>query len=262
MKHLKLLPILLLLLSLNKISAQTTIKTIKKRGYIKVGTTENQIPFTFRDDNNKLLGIDIDLASKLAKEMNVKVKFVKIELANLIDSLINGNIDIIFSGFSITTSRNMDVLFTQPYYETGKGIISKMKKLNSGKIKNINNEDVKLVAVKNSSSVDYIKNKYPKAKLIIKENGDKCVDALKNGEADAMITDYENCETIFYYSDLKGDYDYTLLDNEKGVEHEYIGAAVSYKDIIFYNLINNFLMKIDRNNDMSIIKKSWEKYTE
>lgn len=261
MKKTIILSIILTVLFSVNVNAQSTIKLIKERGVLRVGTTERQLPFSFRDGNGKLIGVDIDLSKRLAKEMNVEVKFVKIDLANIVDSLKSGSVDVIFSGLSITTSRNMEILFTQPYFETGKGIFSKNGKLKSGKTKHINQSYVKLTAVKNSSSIEYIKKHYASVEIIVGETGDKCVDLLNSGEADAMITDYETCEYLYYYGEIKGNYNYALLNNEEGDDHEYIGAAVSDADFLFYNLVNNFLIKMDRNNEFSIIKQDWLKYS-
>ena len=262
MKKITVLTVAIMLMISNLANAQTTIKAIKERGFIKVGTSESIVPFTFKDKEGKLQGIDIDLAKIFAAEMGVEVKFVKIEFANLMDSLKAGNIDVIFSAFSITTSRNMEVLFTQSYYQTGKAILSKKGKLKSGKIKNINNAEVSLVAIKNSSSADYVKNNFPLAKLTVAETNEKCVELLNSSKADAMVSDIENCESIYFYSNLEGNYNYTLFSDNESHQNESYAAAVSVNDFLFYNLLNNFLLKIDKNNEMNIINQDWYKYTE
>lgn len=262
MKKITVLTVVMMLMISNLTNAQTTIKAIKERGFIKVGTSESIVPFTFKDKEGKLLGIDIDLAKIFAAEMGVEVKFVKIEFANLMDSLKAGNIDVIFSAFSITTSRNMEVLFTQSYYQTGKAILSKKGNLKSGKVKNINKAEVSLVAIKNSSSAEYVTTNFPLAKLTVAETNEECVELLNSGKADAMVSDYANCESIFYYSNLDGNYNFTLFSDSKSHQSEHYAAAVSANDFLFYNLLNNFLLKIDKNNEMSIIKRDWLKYTE
>ena len=100
----------------------------------------------------------------IAKNLGVKAVFVEVSIPNLISALKDSTIDIIISGFSITNERNLEVMFTEPYFETGKAILSKNATLLSGKINKINKSDVTLVALKKSSSIDMIKTHYPDAK--------------------------------------------------------------------------------------------------
>ena len=236
----------------------STIDTILERGYINVGTSGEQFPFSFKDESGNLQGIDIELSKKLAEEIGVDVKFVETDIDKFIPQLLQKNYDIILSGFSITSKRNTKVLFTNSYYQTGKAILTRVPEIKSGNKEFINNEAVTLVAILNSSSLDYTKENYPNATIITGETINDCQEILFSGKADGFISDYEICENLFFSNQNNGDYSFKNLGTAS--DHEYIGAAVNSDDFLFFNLVDNFIKKIDKRTQEEQIEESWLKY--
>jgi Na+/H+-dicarboxylate symporter/ABC-type amino acid transport substrate-binding protein len=76
---------------------------IKKRGVLRVGYYADKLPFAFRNEEGDLLGFDIEMAYKLASELNTKVEFVKITNRESSALLNSGKIDIVMSGVHLTT---------------------------------------------------------------------------------------------------------------------------------------------------------------
>ena len=239
--------------------AVSTIEQIQTNGYINIGTTGEQFPFSFKDKDGNLQGIDIDLANKFAEELGIKAKFIQEDIDQLQTSLINKKIDIILSGFSITVKRNTNLLFTSPYFETGKAILSRIPEIKKGDKEFINRKEVTLVTIDKSSSLEFLKENFPNATVITKENVTECEEVLFSGEANGYIGDYELCENLFFSNKNNGDYNFRnlgTLDN-----HEFIGAAVSADDFHFFNLVDNFIKKIDRESQDIKIEESWLKYS-
>lgn len=236
----------------------STIKSITERGFLNVGTSGQYFPFSFKNKNKELKGIDIYLGKKLAKELDVEVKFVELSIDDLTKALENGEIDVILSGYSITTERNKNFLFTESYYQTGKSIISRIKEIKSGDKEFINRKEVTLVTTANSSSLDFIKENYPNVTIITKESISECAKVLFSGEANGFVGDYELCENMFFSDKNNGDYNFRNLGT--AMDHEYIGAAISPKDFHFHNLVNNFIKKVDGNAINDAIEEAWLEY--
>lgn len=79
------------------------ITAIKQRGTLRVGFLANKLPFAFTNNNGKAVGLDIEMAYLLAKELDVKPEFYRIterEIPALINS---GKLDIVMSGLITTT---------------------------------------------------------------------------------------------------------------------------------------------------------------
>ena len=110
-----------LALSLNHVvSAQSVpasrLDIILKEGVLKVGSTGDYNPMSFRDPNTKeLSGHQIDAARELAKDMGVKVEFVATDWKTLVQGIQAGQYDIAMTGASMSVARAKTAGFTMPW---------------------------------------------------------------------------------------------------------------------------------------------------
>lgn len=121
----------------------TNFQEILKKRTLRVGVSLFT-PWVFKDKKEDLVGFEIDVANKLAKDMGVNPKFVTYNWEKLIPALQSGEIDIIIAGMAITPQRALKVNFSQPYATAGINLatnlaltkdIDSLEKLNDKKIK-------------------------------------------------------------------------------------------------------------------------------
>jgi len=234
------------------VTAGGTISKIKKTNTLIVGTSGEQFPFTFKHNNGELDGLDIKIANAMAKRMGVKVEFVQMEFDKLIPALNDGKIDIIFSGMTNTLERNMDIAYSQPYFKTGKAILSLNKAIGNADKEAINKEGVKIAVFGKSTSEDFVKNNYPNATLITVATYEEIDSEIVNNEIDAFIGDMEICESISY-SNLNTNLYLSKLDSDV----EYIAAAVSADDALFFNLVENYIRMVNDHNIGIVVENLW-----
>ena len=96
----------------------STLETIKKRGSIMVGMA-TFVPWAMRDSQGNLIGFEIDVATKLAADMGVKLELVPTSWDGIIPALLAGKFDVIIGGMTITPKRNLTVNFSAPYDYAG-----------------------------------------------------------------------------------------------------------------------------------------------
>lgn len=236
---------------------QKTLDRILADQTIVVGTTGEQFPFSFKDDEGKITGIDISIANHLAKELGVNIKYKVMPFNQLIPSVINGDVDIVFSGVSITTERNTKVVFPGAYYASGKSILTKDKKLSEGKKELINSEDITLAVTKATTSVDFVETKYPKAKIVLVKNADDAVALLDDNKVDGVVADYETCELLAY--SYKESYLY-FKNLSSATEKEFLSPIVAADDYLFINLITNYINRINTVDKYEVIDLIWYEY--
>ena len=80
-----------------------------------VGLDDNFPPMGFRDENNEIVGFDVDLAKETAKRLGRPVEFKPIDWDKKEEELKSGRIDVIWNGLEITEKRKEDMLFSDPY---------------------------------------------------------------------------------------------------------------------------------------------------
>jgi cyclohexadienyl dehydratase len=94
------------------------LNRILETGALRVGTTGDFPPLTARDPTTKeYVGLDIDAANELAKDLGVKVQFVPTDWKTLVNGMVADKYDIVMSGVSMSLERAKVAGFTQPYFE-------------------------------------------------------------------------------------------------------------------------------------------------
>ncbi len=99
---------------------------IEKRGKLRVGITQI-VPWAMHDKQGNLIGLSVDVARKLARDMGVEVEFHPVEFPYLISDLLADRYDIIISGFSIVADRALQINFSAPYYNTDVTLAANLK---------------------------------------------------------------------------------------------------------------------------------------
>jgi cyclohexadienyl dehydratase len=98
---------------------KSRLAQILERGSIRIGTTGDFNPMSFRDPgSNEYKGFDIAAMEQLAKDLGVKVEWVATEWAQLVAGIAANRFDI-FSGASVNMGRAKTAAFTLPYLEAG-----------------------------------------------------------------------------------------------------------------------------------------------
>ncbi len=80
-----------------------------------VGLDDSFPPMGFRNENNEIVGFDIDLAKAVSQELGMEVKFQPISWASKEQELSSGNIDCIWNGFAYNEERAATMTLTDPY---------------------------------------------------------------------------------------------------------------------------------------------------
>ena len=166
---------------------ESTVEKIVKNGVLRVGMDTFQ-PWAMKDKNGKFIGFEIDVATRLAEDMGVKVEFVPTAWSGIIPALLTGKFDVIIGGMGILPKRALKVNFTQPYDFSGMSIVAHKEKAEGfSSLEDFNKEDVQ-VAVKLGTSAVAAAQKYlPNATLRMFENETQTYQELRNGNVHAVV---------------------------------------------------------------------------
>ena len=88
-----------------------------------LGLDDSFPPMGFRDDNNEIVGYDIDLAKEVASRLGLKFRAQPISWSAKEQELNTGKIDCIWNGLSITPERLEALAFTKPYLNNAQVVI-------------------------------------------------------------------------------------------------------------------------------------------
>jgi arginine/lysine/histidine transporter system substrate-binding protein len=106
------------LLAQNSTTGDANWANIEATGVIKVGTDPTWPPYQTRDEQQNIVGFEIDLANACAAKLNKTIQWSDVTFDNIILSVKDGQLDMGVSGFSVTPERLKEVAFTLPHSTT------------------------------------------------------------------------------------------------------------------------------------------------
>lgn len=168
-------------------AGEAMLEQAMKRGTLRVGMS-TFVPWAMQDKAGNFVGFEIDVANRLAREMEVKAEFIPTKWSGIIPALLTGKFDIIIGGMGIRPERNLKVNFSIPYDHTGMSIVAN-KKLASGfgKLGDFNKASVSIAARTGTTAAAAAKQWMPKAKLKLFDDESQAIQELLLGRVHAVV---------------------------------------------------------------------------
>jgi polar amino acid transport system substrate-binding protein len=256
MKKIKFIVVLLLGLNLLfafSATAGPVLDRIMEKGELVVGTSGDQPPLTAKTKEGKIIGMDADLARLMASAMGVELRLEAMQFSKLLPALQAGKVDMVLSGMTITAERNLQVAFVGPYFVSGKGILAKIEKIASSEnTADINRQDFSLAVLKGSTSEVFAKKFLNKARLTTTETLDRALNLLFEDKVDAVVADYPFCAVAAFRNKQE-----RLIAGEARFTYEPLGIALSSKDPLLVNWVENFLDRLEGSGNLDILTLRW-----
>ena len=235
-----------------QLTSESTLEQVLKRGVLRVGMS-TFVPWAMKDKKGNLIGFEIDVATRLAKDMGVKVEFVPTKWAGIIPALLTGKFDVVIGGMGITSTRNLKVNFTNPYDYSGMSMAAN-KKLAAGfsSIEDFNRPEVVLTARLGATPVDAAKKFMPKAELRLFDDEAQIYQEVINGRAHAVVASAPTpaFQVVKYPDKL-------FLPLEETFTKEPIGFAVRKGDFDTLSYFNNWITVVGSEGWLKERKSYW-----
>jgi polar amino acid transport system substrate-binding protein len=168
----------------------SVIRKVAERGTLVVAMEPGFLPFEYVDDQDRLVGFDVDLARLLGEALKVRVEFVQVAWDSIIPTLLTGKCDLIISGMTATPERALSVSYTDPYFHTVTCLLVSKKR--AGDVKGIEDLDRagRVVVVKAGTTGDFAAQKRcPKARIVRVGKEVDAAQEVVHGRADAFLYD-------------------------------------------------------------------------
>ncbi len=198
----------------------SSLEYIQSRKKLILGLDASFPPMGFKDDDNNIVGFDIDLAKEVCKRMGVELVLQPVDWDSKEMELGNKNIDCIWNGLSYSDKRDEEMTLSQSYMgNTQVGVV-----LADSDIKSLEDMKDKVVAVQSGSTASEAMDEHKEIKDSLKEllKIDDNVQAMMDleiGGSDAVVMD----EVVARYYMEKNKGKYKLLDDSLADEKYVIG---------------------------------------
>ncbi|MBO9494720.1 transporter substrate-binding domain-containing protein [Thalassotalea sp. G20_0] len=238
--------------SYNQIWEESTLNKIMERKVLRVGLDAGYMPFEMTNKQGKIVGFDVDVARQMAKSMGVELEIVNTAWDGIIPALVTDKFDIIMSGMTLTSQRNLQINFANPYIVIGQSVLLRNGLENEIKsYKDLNNSKYTVVS-KQGTTGDLAARRYlGKAELRLFETESEGAIEVMNGKADAFI--YDLPFNAVYSSQNPG----KLVHLDTPFTYEPLAWGVRKGDPDFVNWLNNFLTQIQGDGTYDKIYAKW-----
>lgn len=229
------------------------------RGHLIVGTGSTNPPWHFEDDTGTLVGMDIDLAHLLARNLfedETKVEFVLQGSDARIPSLITDKVDVIVQWMTITPGRAQQVEFTVPYYREGVGL---MVMADGARFTTFDEmlaagSDVRVGAMQNVFIEEWVHKALPEAAVDQFDSPDTTLQALNARRVDAYLADQSAMRWLMQQNEGR------YLDSGYGWLPNSYASAVKPGDPIWLNWVNTVYKEAMMGVDFDTFAASYQKW--
>jgi ABC-type amino acid transport substrate-binding protein len=101
--------------SARRVLPASALERIARSGILRVGYHPDNLPFSFFNGEDELVGYDVDMAHLLARHLGCALEFQPFEFETLAGQLDRGEFDVAMSGVAMTPPRLATMRFSVPY---------------------------------------------------------------------------------------------------------------------------------------------------
>lgn len=232
-------------------AADGSVEKIKEKGTLVLGLDDTFPPMGFRDENNEIVGFDIDLARAVCERLGVELVCQPIDWASKELELSSGNVDCLWNGLSITEKRLEAMSMTEAYLNNKMVLVVKDKAIQTkadlaGKKLGLQAgsyaEEMLAANAEFKDSLGEV--------LTFEENLTALMD-LNNGNLDAVLVDLV---VATYQINNMENADLTIIED---LGDDRYGIGFRKEDVALRDAVNAILLEMDADGSLAEISTKW-----
>lgn len=232
-------------------SSDNSVKNIKDKGTLVMGTSADYAPFEFpivKNGKKTITGYDVFIAQQIAKDMGVKLKITNTEFPSLITDLKNKKVDIVLAGMVSTDERKKQVSFSDSYYKVENVLL--VNKVDENKFNSISDLKGLQIGAQQSTVQEKIATKQMKvATLVTEANANSLTTELTQGKLAGVVLENEIADNyVKQYPEKYAIAKQVKLSTPESQQH--INIAVRKGDKKLLKQVNKSVKELKSNGKM------------
>lgn len=228
-----------------------SLQKVMDSGKLILGLDATFKPMGYTDENDQIVGFDIDLANEVCSRMGIKLETYGVNWDTKEVDLDAGTIDCIWNGLSVSDARKKVMLMSEPYMENDMVFVVNQ----DSDIKSLDDLEGKTIAVQNGSTAQEILNASDVSQKAASINELATnVEALNNLElnmCDAVFLD----SVVAKYEINTSKKAFTILD--QGLEPEQYAIGFRLGDKALCEKIESVLSEMKADGTVEKISTKW-----
>jgi cyclohexadienyl dehydratase len=234
---------------------QRSVTAIVERGTLRVGTTGDYRPLSFREADGAYWGFGIEMAQEIAASLGVATTFVPTSWPTLTADVLAEpqNFDIAIGGITITDTRKETMLMSEGYLANGKTILCRASEADRYlSLADINKPEVRVMVNPGGLNEKFANQNLTKATIIVHQKNEEIPALIAEGEADVMIT--EITEAPYY---VKNDQRLAAPLLGEPFTHGEIGVLMKKGQEDLLQRVNNVIRTMKANGRLRLLHEKY-----
>lgn len=228
-----------------------SLQNVLDKGTLVLGLDDSFPPMGFRDENNNIVGFDIDVATEVANRMGVELKLQPIEWSTKEMELNTGSVDCLWNGLSIDDERKQAMDLSEPYMTNRMVLVV----LNDSEYTDQASLAGKTIGVQNGSTAEKILEESDFSKTIgntigFKDNVTAFMELETKG-IDAIFMD----GVVANYAITSQNKDFKVL--EDGLTEEEYAVGFKKGNTALKNEVQKYIDEMKADGTMTQISEKW-----
>ena len=225
---------------------------LRARGTLKVGMAEF-VPWMMKGADGKPIGLEVDIAERLAGDLGVQLEVVAMPFDSLIGRLAAREVDLVAANLSITPARALQVAFSEPYSSSEiRPVIRRDKFPDEVTRDALNTEGVTIGAVAGTTNAATAADQFPLAQLTEFATQDEAAKALVAGSIMALVA-----STPFPDLLVAADPDHLAILGDEPLRTTVEAFAVPQGEPVFLTFLNNWIDAVTAEGFVAASELDW-----
>ena len=237
--------------SKDAVAQKSPLKSIVKRGKLRIGYHPENLPFSFVNDNGDLVGLDVELMHMLAREMKVEIEFIEWTYETVFKDLDQNKFDIAIGGLIVNPERLAKANFSNPYMNMTTAVVVKDHRRNQFKSwRLIDKEPIISLGVVGERRARNVKRYLPNSEIVLLETySDFFKDNPKDVDVLVISAEAGSAWTILYPA-------YSVVVPEPHLKSN-AALAIPLGDSDFGGFVNNWLQMKQTSGIIDKLYNKW-----
>jgi len=221
---------------------------------LKVGISGNFPPLIYQQADG-WAGIEVDLARRLAARLGRPLELEETRWNQLIPALLDGRIDIIMAGMTITDARKVRIAFSEPYMRTGLYALMRAEdRRRFGSAAAVRATHGPVGVVPETTGDAFLRNEMPHAVRWAVSKAEAAPFELSNHKIDLFISD---AASVMW---LASENEAELVALTEFLDKEYLGWGMRRDDQALLNEVNAALRAWKADGSLQETLRHWVPY--
>lgn len=196
---------------------------------LRIGVEGAYPPFSFKEADGSLSGLDIEIARALCEQMGRECELVEQEWDGMIPALKARKFDAIVASMSVTEERKRQIDFSEKYYQTPARVVAPVDAGFESTAEGLSGK--RLGVQRGATHQCYAEKTFPGAEIVLYGTQEEVFRDLALGRIDAQLSDSLIAQESFLSSDEGADYAFLEGDHtDLECYGEGVGVAVRKGD--------------------------------